>query len=48
VFIPFFSTRSGGTGIGLSFARKVISKHHGVIRLSSRPGSTIIMIQLPN
>ena len=47
VFTPFFSTRAGGTGIGLSFARKVISQHQGEIRLMSKPGRTVFKIFLP-
>jgi nitrogen fixation/metabolism regulation signal transduction histidine kinase len=29
IFIPFYSTRKGGSGIGLSFARQVIQMHNG-------------------
>jgi len=47
IFTPFFSTRPGGTGIGLSFARKVISQHNGEIKLISRPGKTVFMVRIP-
>jgi two-component system nitrogen regulation sensor histidine kinase NtrY len=31
VFLPFYSTRKEGSGIGLSFARQVVLAHEGVI-----------------
>jgi len=38
VFIPFFSTKEGGSGIGLSLSRQVMQLHNGTISVSSRPG----------
>ncbi len=38
VFIPFFSTKEGGSGIGLSLSRQVMQLHNGTITVSSRPG----------
>ncbi len=40
VFIPFFSTKENGSGIGLSLARQIMRLHNGTIRVSSRPGDT--------
>jgi nitrogen fixation/metabolism regulation signal transduction histidine kinase len=39
IFIPFFSTKEGGSGIGLSLSRQVMQLHNGTISVSSRPGS---------
>jgi two-component system, NtrC family, nitrogen regulation sensor histidine kinase NtrY len=39
VFIPFFTTKKEGSGIGLSFSRQVMRLHHGVIALQSQPGT---------
>ena len=39
VFIPFFSTKEGGSGIGLSLSRQVMQLHNGAITVSSRPGA---------
>jgi len=38
VFIPFFSTKEGGSGIGLSLSRQVMQLHNGTISASSKPG----------
>jgi nitrogen fixation/metabolism regulation signal transduction histidine kinase len=38
IFIPFFSTRKKGTGIGLSFSQHVMRLHMGAIRVQSTPG----------
>jgi len=38
IFVPFFSTRDGGSGIGLSFARQVMVLHNGKIDVQSRKG----------
>lgn len=37
IFIPFFTTKKDGTGIGLSLARQIMRMHGGSIRVSSRP-----------
>lgn len=38
VFIPFFTTRKEGSGIGMSLARQVMRQHGGVIGIASEPG----------
>lgn len=38
VFTPFFSTKSGGTGLGLFISNQIISKHGGAIFLESEVG----------
>ncbi|MHA7815446.1 MAG: sensor histidine kinase [Pseudohaliea sp.] len=38
IFEPFFSDRSGGTGLGLPLARSVAEAHGGTLRLVARPG----------
>jgi signal transduction histidine kinase len=39
VFIPFFTTKKEGSGIGLSFSRQVMRLHQGIIAVQSQPGS---------
>lgn len=38
IFRPYFTTRSGGTGLGLPTARRIIEAHHGQLELHSEPG----------
>ena len=38
VFVPFFSTKEGGSGIGLSLSRQVMRLHGGTISAASSPG----------
>lgn len=37
IFIPFFTTRVSGSGIGLSLARQIMHLHNGNITVHSRP-----------
>ena len=47
-FIPFFTTKPTGTGIGLSLCRQIILKHGGTISVDSEQGSgTTFTITLP-
>ena len=37
IFTPYFTTKSSGSGIGLSVVRQIIEKHNGTIRFESVP-----------
>lgn len=48
IFDPFYSTKSQGTGLGLSTARAIIAEHRGNIEVRSRPGEgTVFRVILP-
>ncbi len=48
IFEPFFSTKPGGTGLGLPTARKIIEALGGTISVQSEPGrGTQFTIRLP-
>ena len=50
IFEPFFTTKpvGEGTGLGLDISwRIVVNKHHGDIRVRSRPGDTRFRVRLP-
>jgi two-component system nitrogen regulation sensor histidine kinase NtrY len=38
VFVPFFSTKEDGSGIGLSLSRQIMRLHGGSISAASKPG----------
>jgi nitrogen fixation/metabolism regulation signal transduction histidine kinase len=38
IFLPFFTTRQDGTGVGLSLARQVVLAHRGAISVGDREG----------
>jgi signal transduction histidine kinase len=49
-FEAFYTTKDvgKGTGLGLDIARRIIvERHHGQITIDSRPGETILRVQLP-
>ena len=37
IFVPFFTTKTEGTGIGLSIARQIMRAHGGNIKVTSIP-----------
>ncbi|MCZ6821341.1 MAG: ATP-binding protein, partial [Deltaproteobacteria bacterium] len=48
VFIPFFTTKDSGTGLGLALCEKFIKSQDGTIQISSKPGEgTLVRIFLP-
>jgi signal transduction histidine kinase len=38
VFVPFFTTRENGSGIGLSLSKQIMTAHNGSIDAISKPG----------
>ena len=44
IFIPFYTTKPNGTGIGLSLSRQIMIKHHGDLRLEQSDDKMTIFV----
>ncbi len=48
LFEPYFSRKKGGTGLGLTIVKSIISDHRGYVRANrAEHGGTIVTIELP-
>jgi len=45
IFVPFFSTKKTGSGIGLSIAQRIMQVHGGELTVVSRPGQTVFTLR---
>ena len=49
IFVPFFTTKTEGMGIGLSLCQQIIKKHEGNFYLQeSQKGKTVFVIEWPD
>lgn len=46
IFVPFFTTKHTGSGIGLSLSRQIIRLHGGSLTVQSVPGKTTFTIRI--
>lgn len=42
IFVPFFTTRENGSGIGLSLSRQIMRLHGGGLQVRSNPGKETV------
>ena len=48
LFVPFYTTKSGGSGVGLALARQIAEAHAGSVRLTNRrAGGARAVVTLP-
>jgi len=45
---PFFSTKEGGTGLGLATVHRIVEEHRGAMEIDCpAAGGTVVTIRLP-
>ena len=48
LFLPYFSTKGRGTGLGLAIVHRIVTDHHGSIRVEDNvPQGTVFTVELP-
>jgi signal transduction histidine kinase len=47
IYEPFFSTKEGGTGLGMSIVHSLVSLHSGTIDVDTGPGGTRFEVVIP-
>ena len=48
LFKPFYTTREGGTGLGLANAKKIVEYHDGTMQAGNHPdGGAVFTIMIP-
>ena len=49
IFNLYYTTKEGGTGLGLSLALRAVDLHYGMMEVQSNPGAgTVVKIKLPS
>ncbi|MCW8859438.1 MAG: ATP-binding protein [Deltaproteobacteria bacterium] len=48
IFTPFYTTKTGGSGLGLATCQKIVTDHHGLLHFNEHPdGGTLVKVSLP-
>lgn len=48
IFLPFYTKKDGGSGLGLALSKKIVKDHGGIIKVKSKDGAgAIFSIYLP-
>ncbi len=46
IFVPFFTTKENGSGIGLSLSRQILRLHGGALKVNTNPQKTVFSLIL--
>jgi signal transduction histidine kinase len=47
IFMPFYTTKPGGSGIGLTLSQHIVEEHQGSITATSDWGGTVFSVRIP-
>jgi signal transduction histidine kinase len=47
IFIPFFTTKAQGTGLGLALVQRIVNEHGGAVQAESGPKGTVFTLSFP-
>jgi len=47
IFVPFFTTKRHGSGLGLGITKSFVEAHGGELIVESKPGNTLFIIRIP-
>jgi signal transduction histidine kinase len=47
VFIPFFTTKPQGTGLGLALVQRIVNDHGGTVQVASSPQGAVFTLSFP-
>jgi signal transduction histidine kinase len=47
IFIPFFTTKAQGTGLGLALVQRIVTEHGGTVKAESSPKGTVFTLSFP-
>lgn len=46
IFEPFVTTKAQGTGLGLAITKRIVTAHHGTMKVDTFPGGTVFHVLL--
>ncbi|MGH9650161.1 MAG: sensor histidine kinase, partial [Terriglobales bacterium] len=47
IFVPFFTTKAAGTGLGLALVHRIVTEHGGAVSVASDPSGSTFTLSFP-